>query len=116
MSKEEQLVLRRKREPEPTGPLAELRQRRLDVTRERLTKVEGIAEARVQALATPAAPAATATPAPADAPSAAAAGAASPSAGGGVGVGIGGGGGRRRRFYSGHRSSRPEGCGGCTRT
>ncbi len=87
MSVEEQLVLLRKREPEPTGPLAELRQRRLDVTRERLTKVEGIPEARVQALA---APAAAATPAPADAPSAAAAGAASPSAGGRVEFGIGG--------------------------
>jgi len=90
MSIEEQLVLLRKREPEPTGPLAELRQRRLDVTRERLTKVEGIAEARVQVLAAPAAPAATATPPPADAPSAAAAGAASPSAGGRVEFGIGG--------------------------
>ena len=53
MSVEEQLVLLRKREPEPTGPLTELRQRRLDVTRERLTKVEGIPEARVQALAAP---------------------------------------------------------------
>jgi len=90
MSVEEQLVLLRKREPEPAGPLAELRQRRLDVTRERLTKVEGIPEARVQALAAPAAPAAAATPAPADAPSAAAAGAASPSAGGRVEFGIGG--------------------------
>ncbi|HJR03116.1 MAG TPA: DUF748 domain-containing protein, partial [Methylomirabilota bacterium] len=65
MSVEEQLVLLRKREPEPTGPLTELRQRRLDVTRERLTKVEGIPEARVQAVA---APAAAAAPAPADAP------------------------------------------------
>jgi uncharacterized protein DUF748 len=90
MSVEEQLVLLRKREPEPTGPLTELRQRRLDVTRERLTKVEGIPEARVQALAAPAAPAAAAAPAPADAPSAAAAGAASPSAGGRVEFGIGG--------------------------
>lgn len=90
MSIEDQLVLLRKREPEPTGPLAELRQRRLDVTRDRLTKVEGIPAARVQALATPAAPAAAATPAPPDAPSAAAAGAASPSAGGRVEFGIGG--------------------------
>ena len=48
MTVEEQLVLLRKREPVPTGPLAELRQRRLDVTRERLAKVEGIPEARLQ--------------------------------------------------------------------
>ena len=56
VSVEEQLLLLRRREPEPTGPLAELRQRRLDVTRERLTKVEGIPEARVQAEAAGAAP------------------------------------------------------------
>jgi len=53
MSQEEQLVLLRKREPVPAGPLAELRQRRLEVTRERLAKVEGIPEARLQALAEP---------------------------------------------------------------
>ena len=90
MSVEEQLVLLRKREPEPTGPLTELRQRRLDVTRERLTKVEGIPEARVQVVAEAVAPATTSTPAPPAAPSAAAAGAASPSAGGRVEFGIGG--------------------------
>jgi uncharacterized protein involved in outer membrane biogenesis len=90
ISVDEQLLLLRKREPEPTGPLAELRQRRLDVTRERLTKVEGIPEARVQVAAEAAAPATTSTPAPPGAPSAAAAGAASPSAGGRVEFGIGG--------------------------
>ena len=60
----EQLVLLRKREPVPAGPLAELRQRRLDVTRERLAKVEGIPEARLQVLAeaAPGAPAAAAPP------------------------------------------------------
>jgi hypothetical protein len=90
MSIEDQLLLLRRREPEPTGPLAELRQRRLDVARERLTKVEGIPEARVQAEAAGGGGATTATPAPAGAPSAAAAGAASPSAGGRVEFGIGG--------------------------
>jgi len=88
MSIEDQLLLLRRREPEPTGPLAELRQRRLDVARERLTKVEGIPEARVQAEAAGGGAATTATPAPAGAPSAAAAGAASPSAGGRVEFGI----------------------------
>jgi hypothetical protein len=76
MSVEEQLVLLRKREPVPAGPLAELRQRRLDVTRERLAKVEGIPEARLQVLAE-AAPAAAPPPAPG-----------SPSAGGRVEFGI----------------------------
>ena len=63
MSVEEQLVLLRKREPVPAGPLAELRQRRLDVTRERLAKVEGIPEARLQVLAE-SAPAAAAPESP----------------------------------------------------
>jgi uncharacterized protein involved in outer membrane biogenesis len=65
MSVEEQLVLLRKREPVPAGPLAELRQRRLDVTRERLAKVEGIPEGRLQVLAesAPVAPAAAPPPA-----------------------------------------------------
>jgi hypothetical protein len=90
VSIDDQLLLLRRREPEPTGPLAELRQRRLDVARERLTKVEGIPEARVQAEAAGGGAATTATPAPAGAPSAAAAGAASPSAGGRVEFGIGG--------------------------
>jgi Domain of Unknown Function (DUF748) len=63
LSVEEQLVLLRKREPVPAGPLAELRQRRLDVTRERLAKAEGIPEARLQVLAEAApAPAGTTVP------------------------------------------------------
>jgi uncharacterized protein involved in outer membrane biogenesis len=65
MSVDEQLVLLRKREPVPAGPLAELRQRRLDVTRERLAKVEGIPEARLQVAAEAASPAPTAAPPPA---------------------------------------------------
>jgi Domain of Unknown Function (DUF748) len=62
---DEQLLLLRKREPVPTAPLAELRRRRLDVTRDRLAKVEGIPEARLQA----APEGATAPAAPAEAPS-----------------------------------------------
>jgi len=85
MTVEEQLVLLRKREPVPTGPLAELRQRRLEVTRERLAKVEGIPEARLQ-LAPEAAPAAAAAPPPTSAAPVAAPG--SPSAGGRVEFGI----------------------------
>jgi hypothetical protein len=96
MSVEEQLVLLRKREPVPAGPLAELRQRRLDVTRERLAKVEGIPEARLQVLAesAPAAPAAAPPPAaptpPPTGTTAPGAGAAPapPSAGGRVEFGI----------------------------
>ena len=93
VSVDAQLALLRRREPEPTGPLAELRQRRLDVTRERLTKVEGIPEARVQILAESAsAPAAAASaPPPSGAPSTAAAPEAapeSPSTGGRVEFGI----------------------------
>jgi len=86
MSVEEQLVLLRKREPVPAGPLAELRQRRLDVTRERLAKVEGIPEARLQVLAEspPAAP----EPAPPPAGAASAAAPESSSAGGRVEFGI----------------------------
>jgi hypothetical protein len=92
MSQEEQLVLLRKREPVPAGPLAELRQRRLEVTRERLAKAEGIPEARLQVLAEPA-PAAPAPPPPAatTAPPAGPAPAPareSPSAGGRVEFGI----------------------------
>jgi hypothetical protein len=86
MSVEEQLVLLRKREPVPAGPLAELRQRRLDVTRERLAKVEGIPEARLQVLAE-SAPAAAA-PAPPPASAAPAPAPESPSAGGRVEFGI----------------------------
>jgi hypothetical protein len=85
MSVDEQLVLLRKREPVPAGPLAELRQRRLDVTRERLAKVEGIPEARLQVLAESAPAAAGASPPPA-APSPPAP--ESPSTGGRVEFGI----------------------------
>ncbi|HEX9747720.1 MAG TPA: DUF748 domain-containing protein [Methylomirabilota bacterium] len=98
MSQEEQLVLLRKREPVPAGPLAELRQRRLEVTRERLAKAEGIPEARLQVLAEPAAaapapppaappppPAATTAPPAGPAPAPAAE---PPSAGGRVEFGI----------------------------
>jgi uncharacterized protein involved in outer membrane biogenesis len=100
MSVDEQLVLLRKREPVPAGPLAELRQRRLDVTRERLAKVEGIPEARLQVLAESAPAAAGAAPPPPAAPSPPAGttappagappapAAASPSAGGRVEFGI----------------------------
>jgi uncharacterized protein involved in outer membrane biogenesis len=65
MKEADQLLLLRRREPEPTARLAELRQRRLDVVRERLAKVEGIPEARLQVApeAPPAAPGATPTPA-----------------------------------------------------
>jgi len=84
MSVEEQLVLLRKREPVPAGPLAELRQRRLDVTRERLAKGEGIPEARLQVLAE-SAPAAAA---PAPLPASAAPAPESPAAGGRVEFGI----------------------------
>jgi len=71
MTVEEQLGLLRKREPEPTAALAELRQRRLDVTRDRLAKVEGIPEARLHVVPEgPAAPSAVAAP-PAAPPSAA---------------------------------------------
>src|SRR5262249_49779672 len=48
----------------PTGPLGELRRQRLDVTRDRLAKVEGIPEARLQAAPEGASPPA----APAEAP------------------------------------------------
>ena len=83
---DDQILLLRKREPAPTAALADLRKQRLDVTRDRLAKVEGIPEARLAIApegAPPAggsaaapgptsAPAAPATPTPA-APSAAAA-------------------------------------------
>ena len=67
MKVEDQLVLLRKREPHPAERLAELRQRRLDATRERLAKVEGIPEARLQAA--PEGPPAGAPPAAAEPPS-----------------------------------------------
>ena len=70
---DDQLLLLRKREPVPTATLAELKRQRLEVTRERLAKVEGIPEARLvvapegAAPATPGAPAGAATPTPAPA-------------------------------------------------
>ena len=96
MTVDEQLVLLRKREPVPTGPLAELRQKRLEATRDRLAKVEGIPEARLQVLAepVPSTPAAAPPPTPSTTaastpPSASPAPAAeSPSAGGRVEFGI----------------------------
>jgi len=44
---EEQLLLLRKREPVPTAALAELKRQRLEVTRDRLAKVEGIPAKRL---------------------------------------------------------------------
>lgn len=76
---EEQLLLLRKREPAPTAALAELKQRRLDVTRDRLAKVEGIPEARLVIVPESAAAAPPAPPAPAP-PSAAPATPAAPAA------------------------------------
>jgi hypothetical protein len=76
---EEQMTLLRKREPEPIGPLEDVRRRRLEVARERLGKVEGIPDKRLQTVS-PGPPAgATATPSPAAAP---------PSRGGRVEFGI----------------------------
>jgi hypothetical protein len=59
---EEQLLLLRKREPAPTAALAELKRRRLEVTRDRLAKVEGIPEARLVVAPEGAAPAPTGAP------------------------------------------------------
>jgi uncharacterized protein involved in outer membrane biogenesis len=59
---EDQLVLLRRREPHPAVRLEELRQRRLAATRERLAKVEGIPETRLQVA--PEKPAAGAAPVP----------------------------------------------------
>jgi uncharacterized protein involved in outer membrane biogenesis len=67
---EEQLLLLRKREPAPTAALTELKQRRLEVTRDRLAKVEGIPEARLVNAPESAAGAPPAAPAAAPAPSA----------------------------------------------
>ncbi|MEX2218667.1 MAG: DUF748 domain-containing protein [Phycisphaerales bacterium] len=92
---EEQLLLLRKREPTPTAALAELRQGRLDVTRDRLAKVEGVQETRLRVLpesapaaAAPASPPAAAPPATSAPPGAAPPPAAEPSAGGRVEFGI----------------------------
>ncbi|HEX7215453.1 MAG TPA: hypothetical protein VF578_14675, partial [Methylomirabilota bacterium] len=79
----EQIAWLRQREPAPIGPLEDLRRRRLEVTRDRLAKVEGIPEARLQtqeAGAPPAgAPSGGASTPSAPAPSAPAPGAAPPS-------------------------------------
>jgi len=69
---DDQILLLRKREPVPTAALADLRKQRLDVTRDRLAKVEGIPEARL-AIAPEGAPpaaggAAASGPTPAPAP------------------------------------------------
>jgi hypothetical protein len=50
---EEQIALLRQREPVPAAPLAALVQQRLDVTRDRLTKGEGIPAERLIAEAAP---------------------------------------------------------------
>ena len=60
----EQIAWLRQREPEPIGPLGELRRQRLEVTRDRLAKVEGIPESRLQVQEPGAAPPAGAAPAP----------------------------------------------------
>ena len=59
---DEQIAWLRQREPEPIGPLEDLRRRRLEVTRDRLAKVEGIPESRLQT------PEAATTPTPGAAP------------------------------------------------
>jgi uncharacterized protein involved in outer membrane biogenesis len=66
-TEDEQIAWLRQREPDPIGPLAELRRQRLEVTRDRLAKVEGIPETRLQTLA-PDAPPAGAAPAAGSAP------------------------------------------------
>ena len=48
---DEQLAALRQREPTPAGPLAALLKRRLDATRERLTKAEGVQPGRLVAAA-----------------------------------------------------------------
>jgi uncharacterized protein involved in outer membrane biogenesis len=81
---DDQILLLRKREPVPTAALADLRKQRLDVTRDRLAKAEGIPEARLAIAPEGAPPAAGGAPAPAStaAPAAPAAPApAAPSAG-----------------------------------
>lgn len=56
---DEQLALLRQREPVPAGPLADLLKRRLDATRDRLTKGEGIPAERLVAPAAAPAPGAS---------------------------------------------------------
>jgi hypothetical protein len=50
----EQMALLAEREPVPEGRLAQLIERRIEATRDNLVKTQGIPEARVVALATPA--------------------------------------------------------------
>ena len=78
---DEQIAWLRQREPEPIGPLDELRRQRLQVTRDRLSTVEGIPEKRLQTetsaapSAAGAAPASGSTASPAPTPGSGAAGA-----------------------------------------
>ena len=69
---DDQILLLRKREPAPTAALADLRKQRLDVTRDRLAKVEGIPEARlvIAPEGAPAAAGSAAAPGPTSAPEA----------------------------------------------
>lgn len=55
---DEQLALLRSREPVPAGPLADLLKRRVDATRDRLVKAEGIPAERLSAVVPATAPAA----------------------------------------------------------
>lgn len=55
---DEQLALLKKREPVPEGPLADLLKRRIDATRDRLVKAEGIPAERLTTAIPPAAAAA----------------------------------------------------------
>ena len=57
---DEQLAALRRQEPTPAGPLADLLKRRLEATRDRLTKAEGIPPDRLVAPAAAAAPTAAA--------------------------------------------------------
>jgi hypothetical protein len=65
---DDQVLLLRKREPAPTAALADLRKQRLDVTRDRLAKVEGIPEARLAIAPEGAPPAAGSAAAPGPTP------------------------------------------------
>jgi Domain of Unknown Function (DUF748) len=78
---DDQILLLRKREPVPTAALADLRKQRLDVTRDRLAKVEGIPEARLAIAPEGAPPAPGGAAAPGPTPAPATPGSAAPSAG-----------------------------------
>jgi hypothetical protein len=62
-SAEEQIARLRERVPAPDALLTDLGRRRVEATRERLLKVEGIPEARLTVLTEPPAAASTGTPA-----------------------------------------------------